>query len=272
MERAAHSTEVDPTIPLALYYQIRTDLLRRVGSGEFAPDTSLPSERELCDYYQVSRPTVRQALQELVNDRVLERRRGIGTFVAAPKVRQQLGRVMGFTEKMESEGRRPSTVVIRHELRAARLQGDVTATELQIGPDDLVLEVVRKRLADDIPILLETVHLPAGRFPGIETVDFEKASLYETLRERYGVVMTHLRETLEPVLLTTREARLLDAPTHRVSIRALITSYDQRRVPVEHTRSIVRGDASQYYVEVGEPVGGGIGQLRIRQPQLDVSM
>jgi GntR family transcriptional regulator len=272
MERAEHSTDLDPTLPLALYYQIRTDLLRRLESGEFAPGTSLPSERELCDYYEVSRPTVRQALQELVNDRVLERKRGIGTFVAAPKVRQQLGRVLGFTEKMESEGRKPSTEVIRHELRAARHLVDLTATELQLGPDDLVLEIVRKRLADGIPILLETVHLPANRFQGIETVDFEKASLYETLREGYGVVMTHLRETLEPVLLTPGEARLLGAPKHRVSIRALITTYDQSRIPVEHTRSIVRGDASQYYVEVGEPVEGGNGQLRLRQPQLDVSL
>jgi GntR family transcriptional regulator len=263
---------VDPDIPFALHYQIRLDLLRRIQDGELPPGAALPSERELCARYGVSRPTVRQATQELVKTGVLERRRGLGTFVAQPKVRQQLGGVLGFTERMKREGRRPSNRLLTHRTCRADELDDAVGAALALEPSDRVLQIVRKRLADDVPILLETVHLPASRFPGIESVDFEQESLYQTLRERYGVYLGNLRETLEPVLLSEREAELLDTRSKRASIRATITSFDRSGSPVEHTTSVVRGDASQYYIELGDGQEAGSSRMHLRQPQFEVKL
>jgi GntR family transcriptional regulator len=263
---------VNPDIPFALHYQIRLDLLRRIESGELPPGAALPSERELCERYGVSRPTVRQATQELVKAQVLERRRGLGTFVAQPKVRQQLGGLLGFTERMKREGRRPSTRLLSHRTCQAQELDEAVGTALGLQPTDLVLQIVRKRLADDIPILLETVHVPSGRFSGIETVDFERESLYQTLRERYGVHIASLRETLDPVLLSDHEAEHLDARAKRASIRATITSFDASGRPVEHTTSVVRGDASQYYIELGDGEDAGSGRMHLRQPQFEVKL
>jgi DNA-binding GntR family transcriptional regulator len=272
LEAATDVPGIDPDIPYALHYQIRLDLLRRIESGELARGTAIPSERELCDRYGVSRPTVRQATQELVKAHVLERRRGLGTFVAQPKIRQQLGGALGFTERMKREGRRPSTQLLTHRTFQARALDESVGAALALGPSDAVLQVVRKRLADDIPILLETVHVPAGRFPGIETVDFERESLYEVLRERYSVDIRNLRETLEPVLLTEHEAELLDTRSRRASIRATITSFDRSGRPVEHTISVVRGDASQYYIELSDGEDAGSGRTHLRQPQLEIKL
>lgn len=256
--------------PLSLYYQIKQQVRHSIESGELPPGTPLPSERELCELYGVSRPTVRQAMQELLNEGLLERRRGVGTYVAQPRVRQRLGSVQGFSERMEREGRRPSTRLIEKSVLPAAEAGDNLPEDLQIPPAAQMLRLVRLRLADDEPILLETVHLPLERFPGLETADLENESLYRALRERYGVEIRYLSETLEPVLPSEREAELLQARADRPAMLASIATYDQGRRPVEHTLSLGRGDRCQYYIEFGAGERDGDATAHLRQTQLEV--
>jgi GntR family transcriptional regulator, N-acetylglucosamine utilization regulator len=268
--KAWDAPAIDSEGGLALYRQIKDDLAGRIQRGELKPGDPLPSERELCERYGVSRPTLRQATQDLVRQGVLVVRRGVGTFVAGPIVRQQLGSVLGFTEKMAREGRRASTEVLERSIhRASELDASI-ATELGLEPDARIMRVVRRRHADDVPVMVERTHISIERFPGIEDLDLEKVSLYQALRERYGVEITQLRETLEPVLLSEDDARLLNARPRSPSIQATITSLDQDARPVEHTTSRVRGDSSQYYIEVGD--GRSANRVQLRQPQLDVSL
>jgi len=262
---------IDQASGVSLYYQIKQDLERRITLGELGPGVALPSEQELCDVYGVSRPTVRQATQELVNEHLLERRRGLGTFVAHSGVGQELGGLRGFTEKMELQGRLPGTRVLEHRmLRATKLDDDAAA-QLALGPRARVLRVVRVRLADGVPILLETLTVPVDRFPGIEEVDLERESFYGTLRNRYAVVISYLRETLEPVLLTEQEAHVLETTPDEASIRTTITTCDHAGQPIEHTRSVVRGDASHYVIEVGREASSTRSRLLLRQPHLDIA-
>lgn len=270
MTEDAERWAVTPEGGLALYRQVKDDLRRRIESGELAPGQALPSERELCERYGVSRPTLRQATQDLVRDGLLVVRRGVGTFVTQPRVRQQLGSVLGFTEKMAREGRHASTQVLEHHVVPAKELEPSVAFELQLAAEAPVLRVVRRRLADGVPVMVETMHISPERFPGIEDLDLESVSLYEALRERYGVDITRLRETLEPVLLTLTDAKLLDTRVRSASIQAAITSFDRTGRPVEHTVCRVRGDSSQYYIEVAE--GASANRIQLRQPQLDVSL
>ena len=105
------------------------------------------------------------------------------------------------------------------------------------------------RLADGEPLLLEQVHLPAERFPGLLAMDLEHGSLYELLSERYGVRVSRAREALEPVLLRAREARLLArrAGSPALLIEGIATTADG--TPIEFGRTFVRGDRTRYYVE-----------------------
>jgi len=261
---------VDSQGGVALYRQIKRDLTRRIEQGELRPGEGLPSEAELCERYGVSRPTLRQATQDLIRDGLLVVRRGVGTFVAQPKVRQQLGTVLGFTEKMASQGRHASTRVLERSLHSAQELDATVAAELQLKNDATVLRVVRLRLADEIPVMVETMHISTNRFPGIQDLDLETSSLYQALRERYGVQIVQLREALEPVLLNRDDAQLLGTLKGSPSIQATITSFDVKGQPIEHTISRVRGDSSQYYIEVGD--GKSASRVRLRQPQLEVSL
>ena len=261
---------IDPESGFALYRQVKQDLIGRIDSGELSPGDALPSERELCERYGVSRPTLRQATQDLVRDGLLVVRRGVGTFVAQPRVRQQLGSVLGFTEKMTRDGRRASTRVLERGLhRSDELDASIAA-ELQLDAKATVLRVVRLRLADDIPVMIETLHISPDRFPGIADLDLETTSLYQALRERFHIQITQLRETLEPVLLSEGDGKLLHARGRSPSIQATITSFDNAGRPVEHTISRVRGDSSQYYIEVAD--GKSASRVQLRQPQLEMSL
>jgi GntR family transcriptional regulator len=268
-ERWAGSA-IDAEGGYALYRQIKQDLIRRIESGELAPGEVLPSERELCERYGVSRPTLRQATHDLVRDGHLVVRRGVGTFVAQPRVRQQLGNVLGFTEKMTRSGRRASTRVLERGVHQGSTLDASVAAELRLKSDASVLRVVRLRLADDLPVMVETMHISPDRFPGIEDLDLEKASLYQALRKQYDIKIVQLRESLEPVLLTQADARLLNTRARSASIQATITSFDQGGRPVEHTVSRVRGDSSQYYIEVGD--GRSANRVQLRQPQLEMNL
>jgi GntR family transcriptional regulator len=270
MTQSADWKTIRPEGGLALYRQIKDDLARRIENGELARGDPLPSERELCDRYGVSRPTLRQATQDLVRDGLLIVRRGVGTFVAQAPVRQQLGSVLGFTEKMAREGRRASTRVLERSVHRAADLDPAIARELQLQPESPVLRVARLRLADGLPVMVETIHISPERFPGIEDLDLESVSFYQSLRERYGVQIVHLRETLEPVLLDGDEAKLLGARGRSPSIQATITSFDADGGPVEHTTSRVRGESSQYYIDVGN--GTSASRMQLRQPQLEVSL
>jgi GntR family transcriptional regulator len=153
---------------------------------------------------------------------------------------------LSFSEEMQTRGLDPETRLIAARPEAAA-QAVAAALGLEIGSPTLYLE--RLRSADGEPLLLEQVHLPAERFPGLLAMDLEHGSLYELLSERYGVRVSRAREALEPVLLRAREARLLARRpgSPALLIEGIATTADG--TPIEFGRTFVRGDRTRYYVE-----------------------
>ena len=147
---------------------------------------------------------------------------------------------------MQTRGLDPETRLIAARPEAAG-EAVAAALGLELGSPTLYLE--RLRLADGEPLLLEQVHLPAERFPGLLASDLERGSLYDLLTERYGVRVARAREALEPVLLRAREARLLGRKpgTPALLIEGIASTADG--TPVEFGRTFVRGDRTRYYVE-----------------------
>jgi GntR family transcriptional regulator len=232
--------------PVPLHHQVYLDLLRSLDDGTWRAGDRLPTERDLAREYGCSLITVRRALSELVHDGRIERTRGRGTTVLKPRIERDFGDALSFTAEMERRGFDAETRLVAARSEPA---GEAVATALDLVPGSPTLYLERLRLANREPMLLEQVHLPGDRFSGLLASDLEVESLYGLLLRRYGTRVARAREAMEPVLLRTREARLLDQRprTPALLIEGIAMTADDR--PVEFSRTYVRGDRTRYYVE-----------------------
>ena len=232
--------------PVPLHHQVYLDLVSALDADEWRPGDRLPAERELAERYGCSLITVRRALTELAREQRIERTRGRGTFVLHPRLDLNFGGNRSFTDEMQTRGLDPTTRLIAARPESA---GEAVAAGLEVEVGSPTLYVERVRLAGGEPLLLEQVHLPAERFPGLLASDLERNSLYDLIVERYSTPIVRAREALEPVLLRTREARLLDQAPGRPALLVEGVAYAADGRPVEFARSYVRGDRTRYYVE-----------------------
>ena len=216
------------------------DLAHRLGPG-----AALPGERELATTCGVSRMTVRRALDELEDRRLVERRHGAGTFVRRPAAAQPLT-ATSFREDMARRGFTPSSRLLDARTTVADA-GLAARLETPVG--EPVLVVRRLRLADDEPMALETLHVPSARVPDLDGADLAgDASYYALLRERYGRRVTTGRQTVSPVVLAAADADLLGAATGAPALRFLRLSRDQAGEVVELVDALYRGD--RYLIEL----------------------
>ncbi|MCP4167920.1 MAG: GntR family transcriptional regulator [Chloroflexi bacterium] len=238
---------IDSTSVIPIYHQIKQNLRELIENEVLPAGQLLPSERDLGEYYGVNRLTVRQAVTELVSEGILRRQRGVGTFVATPKLTQIMGRVTGFSERIREVGRKPSSRVISLEVVPAPT---VVARSLKQEPATLVYKLVRLRCADDEPVMLETAYLPQARFPNLKQVDFSEESLYQVLAQKFNCRIVEADETLEPVIMTDYEVEMLEAEPVTPGLLIETVAYNQNGVAVEFGKSVVRGDKSRFYYRI----------------------
>jgi Transcriptional regulators len=180
--------------PVPLHHQVYLDLKAALDAGEWSVGKQLPPERELARRYGCSLITVRRALDELSREKRLERARGRGTFVLPTRLERPLNGALTFTQEIQRQGLDPSTRLLAARPEAATEQ---VAAALELEPGSPTLYLERLRLASETPLLLEMVHLPAERFPGLLSSDLERNSLYEILMTRYDTPVERAREALE---------------------------------------------------------------------------
>lgn len=229
---------IDRNHPLPLYYQLMQELRARIERGEWKPGDLFPSERELCETYGISRMTVRQALAELVNDGLLRRDQGRGTFVAKPKIRKRLSRLTSFTEDMRARGKQAGAQILRLEMVPARPK---VAAMLQIEVEQQVALIERLCLADGEPVGIECSHL---FFDGCEAILREdlSGSLYRLLGERFGLVPTQAQEEIEAGACGSREVQILGIQRGEPVLLIRRRTLDQDQRPFEYVESVYRGD------------------------------
>ncbi|MEL6523024.1 MAG: GntR family transcriptional regulator, partial [Pseudomonadota bacterium] len=186
------------------YVQLRRRLEQGIGSGVLPPNSSLPPERELADITDLSRVTVRKAIQELVREGLVEQRQGSGTFVCVPlaKMEQSLSRLSSFTEDMAQRGLQTTSKWLE---RGVFAPNDLEATSLALEDGDEVARIYRLREADGRPMALERASLPLDILPNPLDV---KISLYEVL-ERNGFRPVRAEQRISAVNIEAREAHLL---------------------------------------------------------------
>jgi GntR family transcriptional regulator len=206
-----------------LYLKLAENLMAQIKSGALTEGSPLPSERELCEQYGVSRTTVRQALQELQEEGYANSIQGKGTFVSRSPVQQELRPIYNFDEGMRRLGKTPETYVadfVKMEASGA------LAESLALPEGAMVYRVMLLCLADGDPMLLETNFLPIARFPGITQKDLERQSLYHLLSTKYSLSVTRAEETFEPVLLRPMESQIFSAWPNALGILIECVSYE----------------------------------------------
>jgi GntR family transcriptional regulator len=233
--------------PLPLYYQLKELIREQVENGEIRAGDRIPSERELSERYEISRMTARQAITELVNEGLLFREQGKGTFVAMPKISQGLIGLTSYTEDMLRRGLQPGTKLLCLEIVPPTRK---IADRLHISLDSKVIQIQRLRLANDEPMALETSHIPASLCPDLAQQDLEGQSLYKLMEDRYALHLANASQTLEPANASTVEAELLNvSPTVPLLLIERIT-YTTDGTPAEFVKSLYRGDRYKFYVEL----------------------
>ena len=224
------------------YFQLAKIIKDRIERQEYKGEEQIPSEAELCSTFQVSRITVREAINRLVAEGYLERRQGKGTYVAHQKLRRNIARIYSFSSDMKHLGLEPSSRMLSFSIDGA----DPEATELLKLPDNnrRVIRISRLRLANKIPVLKETTLIPEYLCANLEEGELEAGSLYKILTERYGFVLDHAEETYEAIIMPEEDVLLFgldpSQPTSAFAIKNV--TYLDNGTPIERTTSVGRGD------------------------------
>ena len=190
-----------------LYKQVYEWIKHKMDQNEWTPGTQLPPEPVLSKDLGISRQTLRQALQLLINEGLLYRQQGKGTFVQNTRSQYELTILTSFTEQMKARGKRPSSQVIDIQ---SNLQPD-HKLQLQLGlsPHSRVLKIVRLRLADETPMSLETVYIDENLCPNLAKQDLANQSLYDLVENVYQLPISYGSISLDAGKASPEEARLL---------------------------------------------------------------
>jgi GntR family transcriptional regulator len=239
---------VDHRSAIPFYVQVSTALQDVIERGEWEPGTQLPGELELCQTFDVSRTVIRQALQEMELDGLIVRRKGKGTFVAAPKIIEGLfQKLTGFYQDMVDRGHQPITRVLKQETVPADSK---VAGYLGLKRGTKAICIERLRFVKSEPIVLVTTYLPYSLCAEILKADLRSQSLYQILEERYGLIITRGRRTLEAVAADEREAELLQVEKGAPLMLLDSVSFLKDGTPIEYYHAVHRGDRSRFEVEL----------------------
>ena len=233
--------------PLPRYYQLKEILRDKISRGDWLPDTPIPSERELCEQYGISRMTARQSITELVRDGLLYRVQGKGTFVARPRITQQLMVLTGFSQDMATRGWKPGAQVLEQKMLSVSAE---IARRLRVRDGQPVFFVRRLRLANGEPLALETAYITFMGCDELLKVDLAAHSLYALLREKYGLTPQEAEQEIEADIADPFEAKLLHLGAGAAVLRMRRTTSAGSGQVIEYAESAYRADKYTFYTRL----------------------
>ena len=243
------SSMIDPSNIIPKYYQLANILREKILNGEFAPQDAIPSERHLEEQYNLSRPTIRQAIDLLERQGYLYRVHGKGTFVSPPKLQKGMLELTSFSEDMRNRGLTPGQRILEFGWVSPP-----SKIARQLGMENSsarVLRIRRLRYGNDEPIGLQDSCLALEENQSITQEEIEqRGSIYAILQEKFGIYPTEADETLEVTLATPDEAELLQIPVGSPLLLNERTLWSQDRKAIEFVSILYRGDRYKYFVRL----------------------
>jgi GntR family transcriptional regulator len=234
-----------------LYSRVETVLAREIADGVLKVGDQLPTEDILIARFEVSRITIRRAIQNLVGRGLVEIRRGKGTFVAAPKMTQELTELSGFVEDMHALGRKPTARVISKEVVTA----DATvASHLVLTKGERVVRIRRVRLADRVPLSFDETFLPLEIGKKIITNNLKVEPIFSLLERKYDIPLIEAEYKLEAVAASAEVASALRVKQGSPIFRIERTSYSTGNRPVDYEKLYYRGDLVRFVTRLARKV------------------
>lgn len=230
------------------YYQVKKTIVEKIDNDEFTVGEPIPSERELMVMFDVSRITVRKAVEELEQEGYLYKVQGKGTYVKGDQNNQDLISITSCTQDVRRLGMTPSRKVLQHLICLADKKRQ---RMLSLGDGDKVFRLARIYYADDEAINYTVTHLPYKYFPGLETHDFAQVSLYETLEKEYQVRIARAVRTVEAVIARDEISEYLDVEEGVPLLLFQCTTYGEiagRELPIETFKCFYRSDKFKFYI------------------------
>jgi GntR family transcriptional regulator len=221
-----------------LYYQLKEEIKKKILNGTYKENDLIPSERELGEQFNLSSTTVRRALNDLVQERLLERKAGKGTFVRMSKVKRDLRKVLGFTANMQEMGLFPSTTVLSKNIVPAN---NFARQRLGLEKKATVVRIKRLRLANDVPMMLETRYIRADLCPGIEKLDLS-SSLWEVFEGVYHHKPYRHTQNVTITKFSGPQAALFGLEGGALAFLINGVTYIKDGQPIECEKSLYRSD------------------------------
>ncbi len=231
--------------PVSLYYQLKENLLKQIVSKQWLPGEKIPSENELCTMYNVSRITVRKALEELELSGHLIRKQGKGTFVTNISMEQRLSKFYSFSEVLKQHGMNEHVRIIHFTKISAT---EDIAKRLEIKAEDKIFQLTRLRLVDLTPYTIETSYIPVYLFPDMTEKTIQENGLYTSMRMR-GVFPDRVIEKFRATVIRKSEAEHMGLSVGIPAMHLERITYADTTI-IEYCSSIVRGDFFTYTVEL----------------------
>lgn len=243
-----NAKQIDKSVPIPLYFQLKTLILEEIKSGNYQVGSIIPTEIEFSEIFQISRTTVRQAITELVQEGWLYRVKSKGTFVSQPKINQNfIQKLESFNDQILRGGMTPSTVVL--DFRTLKATKTV-AMNLDIKENDPVIYLYRKRLADNEPIVTVETFLPYRLCSFVFEHDLEKERLYSILNQDTETSVFRVKRTVEAVEANADDEKYLKIKRGKPIQFFASIGYNTYGRPIEYSLARYRGDRNSFEVTV----------------------
>lgn len=226
------------------YLRVQRELTNQIRSGVYPENSKLPTERELCEQFGVSRITIRQALQNMENEGVIVRQQGRGTFVKPRRIEQRLSSIYSFSEDLRKQNITPGTRML--SMITIPAQGNIQQA-LDLGEGVPVRAICRLRLANETPYAYETSYIPLALLNDATADEIALNGLYNTLRRCSGTVVDKASEIFEAVIAPQFIVDLLGRKGVLSAMQLERTAYCVGR-PVEYCESFVLGDKYRFHI------------------------
>lgn len=230
-----------------LYSQLAALLRRQIETGDFEPGRAIPAESELVRRYQVSRVTVRKALDVLVDEGLIVRQQGKGTFVRPSLLEESLTSLQGFAELMVST--HPEQVMEAPVFEFIPAP-EAVAAALALDADAYVLHIERRHILEGVPIAYATIFLPANLGRALTVDDVCTTPIYTLIKERTGLSIKRAAQTIRAVSANEEMAAVLDVPPGAPLLSVHRTTYSTEETPVETIKLLYRGDRHELALEL----------------------
>lgn len=261
LEKAKSVSSESPGLTERLYRRLLDSL-----KDAYHPGDKFPSERDVARRFGVSRPTASRALARLMDEGLIESRRGSGRFVKRPPLDYDLSALVSFSSRCIAEGVVPTTEVLDFIHPGLGELPDETVRELQLLPGEGAYAFTRRRAADGRPVILERRWLAARFCPGLTKADVA-GSLYDLLKSRYGLSPAGARQVIRAVSLQGRDRALFWEDDAGAAFETTATGYLEGGVPLWFEKTLYLGSAYEFHNRLGplSTARPAVGVLRYKE-------